>query len=136
MRADGEDELQYEHDADDLVANLAKHHTAGVGVVRDVRVLELHLADHVAGVHGDEANANRQDDAGHHAESGEGSGETETAEGDGRDDQHDGEALPAEAVEVSLALGRLLLLVVLVRRGHGTHLADLIVELGFHVAGV
>jgi hypothetical protein len=127
VRADGEDELQHKHGADDFVADLAEHHAPGVRVVRDLRVLELHLPDHIAGVHGDEPDAHREDHSGNHTQGRERPRQAEAAQRHGRHDQHDGQPLPAELVELVLALGHLLRLVVR-HVGVLAHFADLIVR--------
>ncbi|KAI6772843.1 hypothetical protein HG530_003801 [Fusarium avenaceum] len=75
-----------------------------------LRVLDLDLADDPRRVDGDESDADRADDAGHHAQRGEGAGDGQRAEGYGLDDEDDGEALPAETVELCLSVEDLALL--------------------------
>lgn len=107
---DGEDELERKHGADELVAKLAHEQPPGVGIVRDVGVAQLDLADNVRRVDGDEAETDGEDDAGDHAERGKRRGDTQRAQGNGLDQEHHGQALPAQAVKVRVALRRLLLL--------------------------
>lgn len=64
----GEGELQDEHERHDNVPPLAKHHSAGVGVVGDVGVLDLDLTDDITAVHGQKTHADRNDDAENHAQ--------------------------------------------------------------------
>ena len=95
-----EEQLQDEHDGDELIAEAAHHEAAGVGVVGDEGELELDLPDDVGGIDGDEADAHGAQDARDHAEGGEGGGDGEGAEGDGLDDEDDGETLPPQPVEL------------------------------------
>lgn len=104
MRADEEDKLHGEHEADNLVTGAAPEECADISVVGDLGELDLDLADDVAGVNGDETETDAGDDTSNHTEGGEAAGETQTAEGDGLDDEDDCEALPSETVEMSGAL--------------------------------
>lgn len=74
-----EDEKEDEHDAREFVAEAAPHQADGIGVVLDMRVLQSDLTDDVAGVDGNEANADCHDDAGDHTQAGEGAGHAEGA---------------------------------------------------------
>ena len=105
VRAGEEDEEQHEHDAGELVAEFAPHQSDGIGVVLDVRVLQSDLADDVAGIDGDQAEADRHDDAGDHAQGSESTGDAEGAQGYGFHDQADGQSLPSQLVVFHLALG-------------------------------
>lgn len=110
VRSHQKQQFNRKHGAHELVAKLAHEQAAGVGVVADVGELELDLADDVGRVDGDEAKPHTGDDAGDHAQGGESGGDGQRAEGDGLDDQHDGQALPAEAVKLLVALGGFALL--------------------------
>ena len=104
VRADDEDELKDEHEADDFVANSAKQDTTNVGVVGNLGVLQLGLANNVSRVDADEAHRDRENDARDHAESSERTGERQRTESDSLDDEDNGQTLPAETVELFLAI--------------------------------
>jgi hypothetical protein len=104
VRTNQEDEEEGEHDASQLVAEAAPDELDGIGVVLNVRVLQLDLANNVGRVDGDETDANTEDDTGNHADGGESAGHTERAERDGLDDQEGGELHPSQAVVLLLAL--------------------------------
>lgn len=110
MRADQEGELQRKHDTDEFIAKLAHHQLTSIGIVRNLREGQLDLADDVTGINGNETDPDTQDDTRNHTQRRKRRGQTEAAEGNSLDDEDDGETLPAQAVEVVLALCRLALL--------------------------
>ena len=63
MRAHEKAEVAYEHGSAELVAWPAPDQSHGVSVVLDVRVFDCHLADHIASVDGDKADADGEDHA-------------------------------------------------------------------------
>ncbi len=111
VRSDEESELEGKHGTDELVAKATHHELTGVGVVRNLRELDLDLADNVAGVDGDDAHTDAHDDAGDHSERSKCRGNGERTESNGLDDEADGELLPTETVELVVTLRPLLLLV-------------------------
>lgn len=121
VRTDQEDELEREHDTDEFVAELAHEQLPGVGVVCDMRERELDLTDDVRGVDGDETETDAEDDTGDHAKTRKGRGDRQGTKGDGLDDEHDRQALPAQPVEFCVTLRGLALLQVVDVR----YLADL-----------
>jgi hypothetical protein len=70
----------------------------------DVRIFDCYLADDVAGVDSNQANADRQDHACDHAEIGKSRGDAQRSKGNRFDNEADRELLPAELVELLLAL--------------------------------
>lgn len=109
--ADDEDQLQNKHEADDFISPSSKHDTTNVGIVGDLRVLELGLSDNVSRVDADESHADRENNTRHHTKGSEGAGKRERAEGNGLDDEDDRQTFPAETVELGMALLGLRLLV-------------------------
>lgn len=105
MRAGDQNEEQHEHDARQLVPEAPPHQGHGVGVMLHVWMLEAHLADEPTGVDGDQAHADGDDDAGHHAQARKGARHAEGAQSDGFDDEAHGETFPAELVVFDLAFG-------------------------------
>ena len=125
--ADDEDELENKHEADDLVAPTTEHDSTDVGIVGNLGVLELGLTDNVSRVDADEAHGDRENDARNHTEGSEGAGKRQRAEGNSLDDEDDGQTLPAETVELGMALLSLGLLeddVVV----HATDLANVLIS--------
>lgn len=104
VRTDQQDEEQREHDTSQLVTEASPNELDGIGVVLNVRVLQLDLANNVGGVDGDEADANTEDNTSDHSDGSESAGHTERAERDGLDDQEGGELHPSQAVVLLLAL--------------------------------
>lgn len=104
VRTDKEDEEQCEHDTSQLVSEASPDELDGIGVVLNVRVLQLDLANNVGRVDGDETDANTEDNTGDHSDGSESAGHTEGAERDGLDDQEGGELHPSQAVVLLLAL--------------------------------
>jgi hypothetical protein len=104
VRSDQEDEEQCEHDTSQLVAEASPDELDGIGVVLNVRVLQLDLANNVGSVDGNKTDANTENDTSDHSDGCESAGHTERAERDGLDDQEGGELHPSQAVVLLLAL--------------------------------
>jgi len=104
VRTDQQDEEQREHDTGQLVTEASPDELDGIGVVLNVRVLQLDLANNVGRVDGDETDANTEDDTSDHSDGGESAGHTERAERDGLDDQEGCELHPSQTVVLLLAL--------------------------------
>lgn len=68
MRANEESQVAHEHGSAELVAGSTPDQSHGVGIVLDMRVLDSYLADDIAGVDGDQANPDCQDDSCDHPE--------------------------------------------------------------------
>ena len=100
VRAGRQQELQTQHQVQNLVSPSTKHLATGFGVVGDVRELDLDLTDNVTGVDRNEANANAADDTRHHAQSGKGLRNGQTSQRNSLDDQNDSQALPSQSVEL------------------------------------
>ncbi|KAL8885949.1 MAG: hypothetical protein Q9192_006563 [Flavoplaca navasiana] len=103
--ASQEDQDENEHDARELVAEFPPHKCDGISIVLDMWVLQLDLADKVAGPNGDESDANSHQHTGDHAEGRKGTGETERAQGNGFDDEADCQSLPAQLVVLEFTHG-------------------------------
>lgn len=123
VRADKEEQLETEHDADEFIAEFPHEQLTSVRVVGDVWELELDLADDVGRVDGDHANTDRENDTGNHAEIRKGGGNGQGAQCDGLDNQDDSKAFPAQSVELFVAIRRFPLLQV----GPICNLADALV---------
>ena len=67
VRACKKHQKEHKHHAREFVAKFAPHQAHGIGVVLNMRMLQLDLADNIAGVDSDESEAHTHDDASHHA---------------------------------------------------------------------
>ena len=79
VRAREQHQEEHKHEARQLVAESAAHEAHGVGVVLNMRILQLDLADDIAGIDGDQSEAHGHDDARHHSQAGEGARHAEGA---------------------------------------------------------
>lgn len=110
MRSNNEDQEEHEHDTSQLVSESAPDETHGVGIVVHVWELELDLSNDVRGVDGKQTDGDGENNTRYHADSGESAWDTERPQCNGLDNQANGQSLPAESLELGLALmkGRLL----------------------------
>ena len=67
VRARQKHQEEDKHGAREFVAEFAPHQAHGVGIVLNMGMLELDLADDIAGIDGDETEAHGHDDAGDHS---------------------------------------------------------------------
>ena len=103
MRSDQQDEEERKHDTREFLAETSPDEFHGIRVVTDEGVSHLDLSNDVGRVDGDETESNAEDDTSDHSEFRECVGNTERAEGNSLDDQADGKAFPAQAVELLMA---------------------------------
>lgn len=99
VRAGQEGELEDEHDIDQFIAEAAEHEPSCIGIVGDLRELELDLTDDVTGIDGDKSQTNTADDTSHHTQGREGGGDRQTTKRNGLHDEHNGQTLPSETAE-------------------------------------
>ena len=67
VRARNKHQKEHKHHARKFVAKSAPHEAYGIGVVLNMRMLQLDLADDIAGVDGNESESHSHDNASHHA---------------------------------------------------------------------
>lgn len=95
-----EQQLQNQHDSDKLITKTTHYELSGVGIVGNQGKLQLHLADHITGVNGNQTDAHGTDNAGDHTQGRESRRNRQTSEGNSLDDEDNGETLPAQTVEL------------------------------------
>lgn len=95
MRSDEQNQLEGKHGSNQLVSKSASDQSGGIGVVGNLRELDLDHADKVTCVDGKKTKTNRADGTSNHAESGKGAGQRQTTESNSLNDEDDGETLPS-----------------------------------------
>lgn len=96
MRAHEKEQLEDEHDVDQLIAKTAHYQPSGIRIIGDLWKLDLDLADDVAGIDSNQTNAHRADHPGDHAQRREGGRNGQTPQRDGLDDEDYRQTLPAQ----------------------------------------
>ena len=109
VRTDYHDQFQNEGGTKDFITDATEKKAAGVRIGRDLRVLQFDLTDEVACENGNATEGDGEENAREHAEGCVCLRQAEGAECDSFDNGNDGQAFPAQAVEVGIAIGSNLL---------------------------
>ena len=105
MRSDNHDKFSNQCGTKHFVSESAQQQSSSISIVGCSGEGQFHLANDVTREDAYESKSNGEEDAGKHAQGVVSRGQTQRAQRNSFDDGDDGEALPAKAMEVSIASG-------------------------------